>query len=81
MKHEEKAYLYWLHQVSGIGDAGMERLIEACGSARAVYDASEKRLCRVLSKAQTDALQRLKKEWKVSEAYRDMLGKESVCWG
>ena len=75
MKHEEKAYLYWLHQVPGIGDAGMERLIEACGSARAVYDASEKRLCRVLSKAQTDALQRLKKEWKVSEAYRDMLEK------
>ncbi len=75
MKNEEKAYLYWLHQVPGIGDVGMQRLIEVCGSAREVYDASEQRLRPVLGTAQIDALQRLKKEWKVSEAYQGMTEK------
>ena len=78
MKNEEKAYLYWLHQVPGVGDKGMYRLMETCGSAREVYDASEKKLRAVLSQKQIDALQNLKKEWKVSEAYERMAEKK-IC--
>lgn len=72
MKNEEKAYLYWLHQVPGVGDRGIQRLIEAYGSAREVYGASEKSLHSVLGQAQIEAMQCLKKKWQVFEAYHGL---------
>lgn len=75
MINDEKAYLYWLHQVPGVGNEKMQRLVAFFGSARAVYDAAEKRLLLVLKQAEVDAIQNIKNKWNVSEAYREMTKK------
>lgn len=81
MHKEEKAYLYWLHNVPGVGDGKMRRLIDFLGSAQDVYFATDKQLMSVLSRAETDKMRAFGKEWKVKEAYEKMtaLGMKLVC--
>jgi len=73
--NDEKAYLYWLHQVPGVGNEKMQRLVEFFGSARDVYEATEKRLLSILRKGEVDAIQNIKRKWRVSEAYHEMTQK------
>ena len=47
-------YLYWLANVSGLGTACRERLLEAFGTGAAVYGAQEKHLAMVLEKAKAE---------------------------
>ncbi|MFZ5966602.1 MAG: DNA-processing protein DprA [Bacillota bacterium] len=44
---EEKKYLIWLSLIEGVGSKTIEKLIDFYGSAKRVYDASEKELSAV----------------------------------
>ena len=62
-------YLYWLANVSGLGTACRERLLEAFGTGAAVYGAQEKHLAMVLEKAKAEKLLETRKKWDVDRAY------------
>lgn len=72
MKNEEKAYLYWLHQVPGIGTVRMRRLLDFFGSAKGVYEATEKELLSLLGQRELNSLQKVKADWRVTEAYQEI---------
>jgi len=72
MKNEEKAYLYWLHQIRGIGDKAIVRLMQEFGSAKEVYEAPEKKLQKRLEKKTVEELQLVKEKWDIKNAYEKM---------
>lgn len=47
-------YLYWLANVSGLGTASRECLLEAFDTGAAVYAAQEKHLAMVLEKVKLE---------------------------
>lgn len=77
MNNEEKAYLYWLHQVPGIGNQAILRLMQEFGSARKVYEAPEKKLLKVLEQKWVNELQLTKKKYDVEHNY-DKIQKKGI---
>lgn len=69
-------YLYWLANVSGLGTACRERLLEAFGTGAAVYGAQEKHLAMVLEKAKAEKLLETRKKWDVDRAYEELQEKQ-----
>ena len=69
-------YLYWLANVSGLGTACRERLLEAFGTGAAVYGAQEKHLAMVLEKAKAEKLLETRTKWDVDRAYEELQEKQ-----
>lgn len=69
-------YLYWLANVSGLGTACRERLLEAFGTGADVYGAQEKYLAMVLEKNKLDSLLETRKSWDVNREYARLQEKQ-----
>lgn len=69
MTDEEKAYLYSLHSVPGIGDAKMNALMEKFGTAGRVFSASDQKLSAVLMPKEIEALRNKLKVGQIQQAY------------
>jgi len=67
---QEKAYAYWLVNVSGIGKKTAEYLLKACGgTAKEVYYGSEAVLRKVLKPKQFDTLKASIGTWDLEKEY------------
>ena len=62
-------YLYWLANVSGLGTASRECLLEAFDTGAAVYAAQEKHLAMVLEKVKLEKLLEKRKTWDLDREY------------
>lgn len=76
MEEREDAYRYWLHGIEKLGNGTKQKLMETFGSARAVYQAGDAQLGKILNGSQAEAVNRWKQQWKVTESYEKMLEKE-----
>lgn len=69
MEITDKMYDYWLCSLGGIGNVSVRRLLKLCGNAKAVYEAENEMLGKVLRHSQLLALQNSKQEWSLQEEY------------
>lgn len=74
-KHmERKKYEYWLHNLPGVGDRTIEKLLKLFGSAEIIYKAQEKELAQVILKEeQLEQIRIFKKNWDLNEKYHTLL--------
>lgn len=72
---DEKIYQFWLHQLPGVGDRSIERLLAAFGSERAVCLAGEG-LKKVLKPKTVDGITEFNRTFDASKAYAQMQEKE-----
>lgn len=70
---ENKAYEYWMHNLPGIGDRTIEKLLKAFGNAGAVYRADEKSLKRVLGEEKVKKIKEFSKDWDPDKRYEELL--------
>lgn len=76
MDKEEKAYLYWLHNVPGIGNAKMTRLLLTYGSAKGLYYASDRQIREHFKKKELQDMREFSKQWNVIGMYETMSDRE-----
>ena len=69
MTHKEKAYLYWLITIDGIGPKAIGTLRKYVGSAEAVYGLNRHDLSWFLSPAQLDGLLKSRSHFDVEAEY------------
>ena len=53
MNEQDKAYRFWIHNLPGVGDRTIEKLLLTFGNEKAIYEADEKILNRILDKEKT----------------------------
>ncbi len=70
---ENKAYEYWMHNLPGIGDRTIEKLLKAYGSAKAVYMADEKLLKKDLGEDKIKKLKDFSENWDLEKEYGELL--------
>ena len=70
---ENKAYEYWMHNLPGIGDRTIEKLLKAYGSAKEVYMADEKLLKKDLGEDKIKKLKDFSENWDVEKEYGELL--------
>lgn len=70
--HHKKEYDYWLCSIPGVGNRSILKLLELCGSAREIYQASEEKLARVLRTAQLEELKKLRDQWNLQKEWERM---------
>lgn len=77
MKNEDqKMYEYWLHNLPGVGERTIEKLLKALGGAEQVYRASEKELAQTIRKTeQLEQILLFRKEWETEKEYHALLNK------
>ena len=74
--HNRKVYEYWLHNLPGIGDRTIEKLLLFFGSAGRIYEASEKELEQVLRKKEKAAeVIGFRNSWDLQWEYEKLLKK------
>lgn len=73
---KRQVYEYWLNSIPGIGWKSIDRLLKAFQTPEAVYHAEEKALEKLLTHAQLDALNTLKRKWDLVEEYEKLSRKE-----
>lgn len=66
---DKKVYDYWLCSIPGVGNRSIQRLLELCGSAREIYEASEAVLKQVLSVGKLTELVNLRTDWDLQGEY------------
>ena len=71
-------YLYWLDCIEGLGANAKRNLIEAFGSAEAVYKASENMVKYILEAKKLDIFLEARKKENMDNAYEDLLQK-NIC--
>lgn len=76
MKEQEKAYQFWIHNLPGIGDRTIEKLVLAFGNERAVYEAVWGELGKVLDEDKKKSVQEFTKRWDLQGAYEKLLEKK-----
>lgn len=69
---KEKVYGFWLHNLPGIGDRTIEKLLRHFGSAREVFCASNKELGQLLKEKTLHQVVNFKKEFDPYKAYGQM---------
>ncbi len=69
---EEKVYSFWLHNLPGVGDRTIEKLLRRFGSAREVFYASHQELKQVLKEKTLYQAAAFKKEFDPYKAYEQM---------
>ena len=74
---DKKVYDYWLCSIPGVGNRSIERLLELCGSAREIYEASEEVLKQVLSAGKLAELVNLRISWDLQAEY-DKLKEQGI---
>lgn len=74
-RQENKAYDYWLTAMPGMGSGRISRMLELCGNAKEVYEASEKIWEMVVTKKHYETIQAAKNAWDVQGKYEQMLEK------
>ena len=79
--NEERAYLYWLNSMDGIGAKTVRRLTDAFDNAKAVYLAGEKQVMSFLTDRQQEVYLRAKKERVPEREYEALVrsGIRFVC--
>lgn len=75
MKEQEKAYQFWIHNLPGIGDRTIEKLILEFGSERGVYKAAEKGLGKLLDEDKKKEIRDFTESWDLHGAYEKLLEK------
>ena len=74
--HNRKVYEYWLHNLPGIGDRTIEKLLLFFGSAGRIYEASEKEIEQVLRKKEKAAeVIGFRNSWDLQWEYEKLLKK------
>ncbi len=73
MDIREKEYAYFLASMPGMGSRRIHRMLELCGSARAVYEASEAEWCQVITTGHYAKLQEARAGWDLTGNYQRML--------
>ncbi len=71
----EKAYRYWMHNLPGVGDRTIEKLLKVFGSAKNVYLADTDALKAVLKGDKAQRIKEFSKRWEIEGRYEEMLGK------
>lgn len=76
---EDKIYEYWLHNLPGVGDRTIARVLELFGSAGKVYAASVKEWEQVIDrKEHLEEILAFNKVWKLQEEYEKLV-KEKIA--
>ena len=73
MKEQEKAYQFWIHNLPGIGDRTIEKLLLEFGSEKAVYEAKGKELTKVLDEDKKNAVRDFTDNWDLQGEYEKLL--------
>lgn len=70
----EQFYWYWICNIPGIGNTGIERLIDYFGNPKSVYDASVEHIkeCGILKPKEQDALEQSKYDGSLFDEYLDL---------
>lgn len=70
---ESKYYQFWLHNLPGVGDRTIARLLQFFGSEKAVYEADEKKLEQVIPKEEIrKEIRCFSAAWDLKEAYENL---------
>lgn len=70
---QDKPYRYWMHNLPGIGDRTIEKLLLAFGSERAVFEADEKKLQKVLDKNKIASVLDSVSSWDLMGEYESLV--------
>ncbi len=70
---EEKAYQYWLHNLPGIGDRTIEKLLCRFGSAKGIYRADPGAFRQAVGERRAAAAAKFTAAWDVEKNYQDLL--------
>ena len=73
---EEKAYQYWLHNLPGVGDRSIEKLLKIFGSAKEIYNAGTETLEKVLEKKTGENIGDFTKDWDIEKSYEKLISKK-----
>ena len=76
---DKNVYDYWLCSIPGVGNRSIERLLELCGSAREIYEASEEVLKQVLSVSKLTELVNLRISWDLQGEYDKLKDHRGCC--
>ncbi|MBD5546580.1 MAG: DNA-protecting protein DprA [Lachnospiraceae bacterium] len=66
---DEKAYRYWMHNLPGIGDRTIEKLLKEFGSAKDVYRARNHLPKQMLRKNASESIEEFSKSWEIEKQY------------
>ena len=67
-----RSYDYWLCSIPGVGNRSIERLLELCGSAREIFEATEESLKQVLPTSKLTELVNLRACWDLQAEYNKL---------
>lgn len=70
-----RAYQYWLHNLPGIGDRRIKRLLEQFGNAEQIYHTGIEMLRQTVQKKRREELEAFLLLWDVEEKYEELLQK------
>ena len=73
MNEQDKAYRFWVHNLPGVGDRTIEKLLLTFGNEKAIYEADEKILNRILDKEKTKKIFEFTAKWDLQGAYGKLL--------
>lgn len=66
---EEKSYRYWMHNLPGIGDRTIEKLLKEFGSAKEVYRARNRLPKQMLRKEGAERIKEFSRAWEIEKQY------------
>ncbi len=72
---EERAYQYWLHNLPGVGDRRIEKLLKVFGSAKEIYNAGTKTLEKVLGEKAGEKIVDFTRCWDIEKSYEKLISK------
>lgn len=73
---KERAYQYWLHNLPGIGDRNIEKLLKQFKSAEQIYHMGIDALRLTVQKKRREELEAFLLMWDVEEKYEELLRKK-----
>lgn len=71
-EESERAYQYWLHNLPGIGDKTIEKLLQMYGSAKQIYDAGADALKQVVKEKKAEKIEIFSGAWDVEGKYKEL---------
>ncbi|MCM1136151.1 MAG: DNA-processing protein DprA, partial [Clostridium sp.] len=74
-KNERKLYQFWLHNLPGVGEKTIQRLLVRFGSEEAIYRAGIGAFREVLGEKRTQAIAEFQKSFSLRKRYEEMLSK------
>lgn len=73
---DERVYQFWLHNLPGVGDKTIERLLTCFGSPRGIYCASPEAMEKALGHVKALKVTEFRKAFPLWKAYEEMLAKK-----